>query len=64
MENSEVRCFDCRFIPETGTPEEGWSILKIEVVKDGVIVEVQKRCLCPTCYSNRKQFAKFQRGAP
>lgn len=60
----EVRCHDCRFIPETGKPEEGWAELSMGRVQDGKVVIEAVRYLCPTCYSNRKQFAKFQRGAP
>jgi len=61
VEDFKIRCHDCRFIPEDDSKlPEGWAVLKIELMKDGVLAEHQKRCLCPTCYSNRQQFARHQ----
>lgn len=60
MDDFKIRCFDCLLIPEDESKIEGWSVLKVSIMKDAQELEQQRRYLCPTCYSNRQQFARHQ----
>lgn len=60
---SDIRCFDCRLIPEevVGAPAPlpaNWAKLCILLSMEGGATKVDAaRYLCPNCYNNRKALA-------